>query len=109
MRVEGRPLPLTPDLDAVAYRVVHEALMTTLDHATSASSSVVVRYEPDELQLEIVDDGLGLADDDVEQETAGLLAVRQEVAVLGGTLDAGPGEERGYWVLARLPYEPDWS
>jgi signal transduction histidine kinase len=109
MRVEGRPLPLTPDLDAVAYRVVHEALMTTLEHATSASSSVVVRYEPDELQLEIVDDGLGLGNDDVEQETAGLLAVRDEVAALGGTLDAGPGEERGYWVMARLPYEPDWS
>lgn len=109
MRVEGRPLPLTPELDAVAYRVVHESLMTTLEHATSASSSVVVRYEPDELQLEIVDDGLGLDDDDVEQETAGLVAVRDEVAALGGTLDAGPGEERGYWVMARLPYEPDWS
>ncbi len=109
MRVEGQPLPLTPDLDAVAYRVVHEALMTTLDHASSASSSVVVRYEPDELQLEIVDDGLSLEGDDVEEETAGLMAVRKDVAALGGTLDAGPGEERGYWVIARLPYEPDWG
>jgi len=83
--------------------------MTTLDHASSASSSVVVRYEPDELQLEIVDDGLSLEGDDVEEETAGLMAVRKDVAALGGTLDAGPGEERGYWVIARLPYEPDWG
>ena len=43
------------------------------------------------------------------QETAGLMAARDEVAALGGTLDAGPRRGRGYWVLARLPYEPDWS
>jgi glucose-6-phosphate-specific signal transduction histidine kinase len=109
MRVEGRPLPLTPDLDSVAYRVVHQALMTTLEHATSANSSVVVRYAADELMIEVVDDGLGLEGDDAEQETAALMAVRKDVAELGGTLDAGPGDERGYWVLARFPYEPDWT
>jgi signal transduction histidine kinase len=107
-RVEGRPLPLTPDLDAVAYRVVHEALMSTLEHATGAHSSVVIRYEPDELQVEIVDDGIGVGEDAVA-ETAGLIEVRDQVVRLGGTLDAGPGQERGYWVLARLPYEPDWA
>lgn len=108
-RVEGNPLPLTPDLDAVAYRIVHEALMSTLYHSMDAHSSVVVRYEPDELQVEVVDDGISIEGDDVGQETAGLMAVRDEVAGMGGTLDAGPGDERGYWVLARLPYEPDWS
>ena len=109
MRVEGRPVPLTPDLDGTAYRVVQEALMTTLEHAQGATASVVVRYERDELQLEIVDDGVGLSDDDADEQTAGLLAVRDEVAAMGGTLDAGPGDERGYWVLARLPYEPSWD
>jgi signal transduction histidine kinase len=108
-RVEGQPLPLSPDLDGVAYRVVHEALMSTLHHSVEAHSSVVIRYEPDELQVEVSDDGKSLEDADAAQETAGLLAVRREVAALGGTLDAGPGERRGYWVLARLPYEPDWS
>jgi len=108
-RIEGRPLPLTPDLDAVAYRVVHEARMATLNHATSAQSSVVIRYEPDELQVEVSDDGLAVEGDDAAGQTAGLMEVRAEVAGLGGTLDAGPGEERGYWVLVRLPYEPDWS
>jgi signal transduction histidine kinase len=108
-RVEGRPVPLTPDLDAVAYRIVHEALMSTLHHSTDAHASVVVRFGRDELQIEVSDDGLSLADDDGLQETAGLMAVRDEVAGLGGTLDAGPGDERGYWVSARLPYEPDWG
>ena len=107
IRVEGRPLPLTPDLDGIAYRVVHEALMSTLESAASAQSSVVVRYLPDELQVEVVDDGIAVSAEGDGEETAGLMAVRDEIARLGGTLDAGPGEDRGYWVLARLPYEPD--
>ncbi len=107
IRVEGRPLPLTPDLDAVAYRVVHEALMATLNGTTQARSDVVIRYEPDELQVEVIDDGISA--DDAAAETSGLVAARDAVVRLGGTLDAGPGEKRGYWVLARLPYEPDWG
>lgn len=109
MRVEGRPVPLTPDLDGVAYRVVHEALMSTLQSANAAHSSIVIRYEPDELQIEVVDDGIAVAGEASEEETAGLIAARKEVAKLGGTLDAGPGERQGYWVLARLPFEPDWD
>lgn len=108
MRVEGQPAPLTPDLDAVAYRVVHEALMSTLHTCTDARSNVVIRYLADELQVEVTDDGLSIQDGDASQETVGLIAARDEVAALGGTMDAGPGEARGYWVLARLPYEPDW-
>jgi signal transduction histidine kinase len=108
LRVEGQPLPLTPDLDAVAFQVVHEALMSTLHHSQAERSDVVVRYLSDELQVEVVDDGVGTEDGDASQETAGLLAVREEVAGLGGTLDAGPRKGRGYWVLARFPYEPDW-
>ena len=45
--------------------------------------------------------GSAVEDDDAAQETAGLIAVRDAVATLGGTLDAGPREERGYWVLAQ--------
>jgi signal transduction histidine kinase len=109
IRVEGEPLPLTSDLDAAAYRVVHEALMSTLHHSQEARADVVVRYLPDELQIEVTDDGRPADDADPTQETTGLMAARDEVAAIGGTLDAGPRPGRGYWVLARLPYEPDWS
>ncbi len=102
----GRPLPLTPDLDAAAYRVVHEALMSALESTTGAKANVLIRYEPDALEVEVVDDGVAASG---KGETDALVAVRKEVASLGGTLDAGPGDDGGYWVLARFPYEPDWS
>ncbi len=107
LQVTGRPVPLTSDLDAVAYRVVHESLMATLEGATEATARVLVRFEPDALEIEVIDDGIAAGD--TEKQTAGLEVARKEVAALGGTLDAGPRDGRGYWVLAQLPYEPDWS
>ncbi|MEX1297274.1 MAG: hypothetical protein AB1Z67_14010 [Candidatus Limnocylindrales bacterium] len=107
LNVTGRPVPLTPDLDAVAYRVVHESLMATLAGSQDATARVLVRFEPDALEIEVTDDGI--ATGDTEAQTAGLEEVRKEVAQLGGTLDAGPGDGRGYWVMAQLPYEPDWG
>jgi glucose-6-phosphate-specific signal transduction histidine kinase len=107
LHVTGRAVPLTSDLDAVAYRVVQEALMATLGSAQDASASVVVRFGPDALEIEVSDDGIAAGD--AAQQTVGLEAVRQEVAGIGGTLDAGPRDGRGYWVMAQLPYELDWS
>jgi hypothetical protein len=109
LRVEGRPVPLVPELDAVAYRVVHEALLNALDHAGPARASVVVRHDPDELTIEVVDDGQGaegLDEGEEAEEVASLAAVREAVTDLGGRLDAGPGEKRGYWVVARIPLLP---
>ncbi len=107
-RIEGQPVPLSPELDGAAYRVISEALLGTLHHSRDARADVVVRYLRDELQIEVSDDGVA-SDADAAQETAGLVAARDEVAAIGGTLDAGPREDRGYWVLASLPYEPDWG
>jgi signal transduction histidine kinase len=105
--ITGRPLPLTADLDAVAYRVVHESLMAALTGTRNATADVYVRYEPDLLEIEVVDDGEAVGKG--SQDTAELEAVRKEVASLGGTLDAGPRDGRGYRVTAQLPYEPDWG
>jgi hypothetical protein len=105
--VTGRVVPLTPDLDGVAYRVVQEALVSALEGTRNGTAHVFVRYEPEALAVEIADNGEA-AGRDGKQETEGLLAVRKEVAALGGRLDAGPDGDGQYWVIAQFPYEPDW-
>ena len=74
LNITGRPVPLTSDLDAVAYRVVHEALMATLAGTQDASARVLVRFAPDALEIEISDDGIATGDG--KQQTVGLEAVR---------------------------------
>jgi signal transduction histidine kinase len=90
-----------------AYRIVQEALTNVLKHAEGAPSQVVLRWSDAALELEISDQGPP-HDSAAHDAPAGrgLAGMRERSAMYGGTLDAGPGLDRGYVVRARLPLEP---
>jgi signal transduction histidine kinase len=101
--VKGSPRPLPPGVDLSAYRIVQEALTNALRHAGGASARVVVRYEPDKIELEIADDGVGPPGASAGH---GLIGMRERVQLFGGELEAGPRPGGGFLVRARLPSEP---
>jgi signal transduction histidine kinase len=103
--VEGAPRALSPGVDLSAYRIVQEALTNSLRHAGGASARVVVRYEPDALELEIADDGPGPPEDSEASGGHGLIGMRERVQLFGGELEAGPRPSGGFLVRARLPSE----
>jgi len=104
--VQGTPRALSPGVDLSAYRIVQEALTNSLRHAGRASARVVVRYEPDALELEIADDGPGPPEDPEASGGHGLIGMRERVQLFGGELEAGPRQGGGFLVRARLPSEP---
>jgi signal transduction histidine kinase len=59
-----------------------------------------VTYGPEAVDLAVVDDGRGAA---VNGSGYGLAGMRERVAIYGGTLEAGPGRERGFALRVRLP------
>ena len=101
---DGRRVELPRGVDLTAYRIVQEALTNVMKHAGPASANVCVRYQPGELELEIVDDGRGVNGRADARTGHGLLGMRERVAVYGGTLDAGPKSGGGFRVAVRLPY-----
>jgi signal transduction histidine kinase len=101
--VEGVPRRLPPGVDISAYRIVQEALTNALKHAHAARATVRLRYGPDDLAIEVVDDGAGPNGNGAGGH--GLVGMRERVAVFGGEFDAGPGERGGFAVRARLPVE----
>jgi signal transduction histidine kinase len=104
--VEGSPRPLPPGVDLSAYRIVQEALTNALRHAGGASARVVVRYEPDAVELEVADDGPGPPEDPNASGGHGLIGMRERVQLFGGELEAGPRPGGGFLVRARLTSEP---
>jgi signal transduction histidine kinase len=99
--IEGEPMPLPPGVDVSAYRIVQEALTNALKHAGPARAHVFLRYGPDDLELEILDDGAGGGNGGGSGH--GLAGIRERVAVIGGEMDSGHRVEGGYAVRARLP------
>jgi signal transduction histidine kinase len=102
LSVEGERRVLPAGIELSAYRIVQEALTNVRKHAgRPAKASVVVYYADAALELEVADDGQGsrVGGD----RGLGLVGMRERVAFFGGEFSAGPGEDGGFVVRARLP------
>ena len=89
-------------VDVSAYRIVQEAITNIVRHAQASTARVLVRREGDELTLEIADDGRATSAA-VFSEGHGIRGMRERVAALSGTFEAGPVQGGGFRVVARLP------
>jgi signal transduction histidine kinase len=106
LQVEGQPRPLPSTVDLASYRIAQEALTNVMKHAgTGTAATIVVRYEPTALHIEVTDRGQTRtpAFDDPVGTGHGLRGMRERVSVLGGTFEAGPRQGGGFVVRASLP------
>lgn len=99
--VEGERHDVPPSIDASAYRIVQEALTNVVRHAGPARASVIVRYAPDAVELEVVDDGRGAVNG--SGDGYGLAGMRERVELHGGSLETGARSHGGFAIRARLP------
>ena len=101
LHVEGERLPLPRGVDLSAYRIVQEGLTNALKHARASAADVTISYRPDELQLEVRDDGIGAATSDGLGH--GLVGIRERVKIYGGEMTAGTENGGGFVLRTRLP------
>jgi signal transduction histidine kinase len=105
LHIEGNRVPLPVGVELSAYRIVQEALTNTLKHAGRAQAVVTLRYLIGSLELNVVNDGEGLGAASASNGGHGLNGMRERVAMLGGSLHAGPRQNGGFAVTASLPLE----
>jgi signal transduction histidine kinase len=103
LHVNGDTFPLPRAIDLSAYRIVQEGLTNALKHARASHADVTVRYRPDELEVEVVDDGAGAATSDGLGH--GLVGIRERVKIYGGEMNAGTAPAGGFILSARLPLD----
>ena len=103
--VTGASRALSPGLDLTAYRLVQEGLTNTLRHARNPRrAEVLIDYRSDRIRLAVRDDGQpGTAP---ASAGAGLLGMRERVAIYGGSMMAGVRPEGGFELVATLPLIP---
>lgn len=88
-------------VEVAAFRIAQEAVTNAVRHACPDHVAVVLRATEDAVQIEVTDDGGGLAPD--RTAGVGLASMRERAAELGGWCAIGPADEGGTRVLARIP------
>jgi signal transduction histidine kinase len=91
-----------------AYRIVQESLSNASQHAPGAAVTVTVDHDAEVVQLRVANGPGGQASASGEPGLGpgpghGLTGMRERVALLGGSLSAGPTPAGGFVVSAVLP------
>jgi signal transduction histidine kinase len=93
------PDRLPMSVETTAYFLVAEALTNVGKYARASRASVSVRVAGDELEIEVLDDGVGGAN---PATGSGLRGLADRVAALQGTLDVTSPPGRGTRIHARI-------
>ena len=92
------PLDTTNSLQI--YRIAQEAVHNSIKHGQAEGISVRLERQESMMSLQVEDDGIGLPARR-KPTGMGLTIMKHRAAALGGSLEIGPGTERGTLVRAR--------
>jgi signal transduction histidine kinase len=100
----GSAFALETSAGVQVYRVAQEALNNVNRHSAAKEAWIRLRFQPEQLELEVEDHGTGFAPM-AGQTGIGLVAMRERAEILGGTLCVSPVGTGGTLVQLRVPRE----
>jgi signal transduction histidine kinase len=103
LEVAGEPYELPPGADLAAYRIAQEGLTNALRHSAATAVRVLLRYGPQQVTVEVVDDGRGTATADPRSAGHGLVGVRERVALYDGEVELTDEPGGGVRLRATIP------
>jgi signal transduction histidine kinase len=105
--VEGQPRPVDPEVEAVVFRVVQEALANVVKHAAAQSVRVRCVFGARQLRVTIDDDGKGFTVDPDFRAYGGhwgLLGMRERAGQIGAKVAVRSSPGQGARVTLLVPY-----
>jgi signal transduction histidine kinase len=98
----GRARPIDPEAEFALLRASQEALANVARHARASRVGLTISYMDNEVALDVRDDGMGF-DPAAASAGFGLVAMRQRIAALSGTLQVESEPGGGTAISACVP------
>jgi two-component system, NarL family, sensor histidine kinase UhpB len=97
--------PALDDAVSIAlYRMVQEALTNIARHAQATQVCIEMQQTGSELQLSVMDNGIGFDEASIYREgSCGLAGMRERALMLGGRLEIGRSPQGGSRVTVHVP------
>ncbi|MEU6648522.1 histidine kinase [Streptomyces sp. NPDC046900] len=100
--ISGERRPLTAETSQAVRRVAQEAMTNVRKHAPGARVHIRLEFDEHQVMLNVRDSGGSPGELTGSGAGYGLLGMRERAELLGGSLEAGPGEE-GFVVTLKVP------
>lgn len=85
------------------FRIVQELISNTLRHAQASCLDLYLYQTDSELQLKVVDDGIGFQQEDVDDLSYGLRNIKERVEDMAGSVQLLTAPKQGVAVDIRIP------
>ena len=97
LHVHGEPAPVPTDVAGALLRSARGALANVVEHSGARHVAVSLTFQPDEVRLDVRDDGSGFVPDEVRapgDRGRGIAGIRDRAEGLGGraSVESAPGE-----------------
>jgi len=108
IHVRGEQRRLKPELETVLFRIAQESLSNVARHAGATKAEISLLYKPDEILLEVADNGQGfdasvVLDPDDPTRSLGIRGIQERVFLAGGKLDIDSGPGKGTTIRVVIP------
>lgn len=101
-------MAISGDLNINLFRIFQESLTNIYRHAQAKNVQVELNLTDSELRFSIVDDGIGIQNENLTpQDTFGLTSIRERVRLFKGTLDIKGEANEGTSITIKIPYNKD--
>jgi two-component system, NarL family, sensor histidine kinase DevS len=94
---------LPAEVETAVYRIVQESLTNVVKHARARRVSILITRQNDRLTAVIEDDGRGFDPSRTNDESLGLVGMRERVALVDGDLRLETGADRGTTIVVDVP------
>jgi signal transduction histidine kinase len=101
----GTARPINPEAEFALLRAAQEALANVARHAHASRVGLTISYMENEVALDVRDDGVGF-DPALPGRGFGLVAMRQRITALSGTLQVESEPDGGTAISACVPTVP---
>ncbi len=95
-----------PDMAIGMFRICQESLTNVARHASASRVSITLDPVDGGVCMTVSDDGKGLDSQKLDRKTLGLIGMKERALMMGGSLEIGNGELKGFRLAVTVPLPP---
>ena len=104
LKVGEKDIVLDEEISIAVFRIFQETLTNVTRHSGATKVDVSLNFTDDRLNMEIIDDGVGISEDQINSpKSLGLIGIRERINILNGDLEITGEYSKGTTVVISVP------